>query len=356
MDFCGIVAALGATEGAFYAFDVSDAMGQGIVLLLLAGSIATWTIMLDKYLELHRARKLSEKFLFDFRKAECITAPRLLSNAVHDPGPVARVYAAGASTLLEFYGSRDGEPVPAKLLTTAQREAIRTVLDNEVSDQILVLEQRVPFLALAVSVSPFCGLFGTVWGVMLAFCGAAKVGRADIAAIAPGVAGALLTTVVGLVVAIPSLVGYNILTGSIRKNTVYMDNFVEEFMTRLGLEQLEFEKPAAPEPVPAPAPGLPHNYSAYEAAQVVMPLKSMLNVAPQPFQPQSNTGMVAQSGISTQASSQPFQAQANIGIPAPGAVQPPTAPVMPESPLKPRSDYSVNYQRQGEMPLDGEKQ
>ncbi len=351
MDFCGIVAAMGATEGAFYAFDTSDVMGQSIVLLLLAGSVATWSIMLDKYLELHRARKLSENFLTGFHKAECITAPRLISAAAHDPGPVARVYAAGAETLLEFYGSRDGEPVPARLLTTAQREAIRTVLDNAVSDQILVLERRVPFLALAVSVSPFCGLFGTVWGVMLAFCGAAKVGRADIAAIAPGVAGALLTTVVGLIVAIPSLVGYNILTGSIRQTTVYMDNFVEAFMTRLGLEQLEFEKAAPPEPAPVPAPGLPHNYSAYEAAQVVMPLKSMLNVSAQPFQPQVNAGIPAVQPGAPVAAPQ-FQPQANIGIPAPAAVQPPP---MPESPLRPRSEYSVNYQRQGEMPLDGEK-
>lgn len=349
MDFCGIVAAMGATEGAFYAYDTSDAMGQGIVLLLLLGSIATWTIMLDKYLELNRARKLSERFLSDFHRVECITAPKLISNASRDPGPVARVYAAGAATLLEFYGSRDGEPVPAKALTTAQREAIRTVLDNAVSDQILVLERRVPFLALAVSVSPFCGLFGTVWGVMLAFCGAAKVGRADIAAIAPGVAGALLTTVVGLIVAIPSLIGYNILTGTIRQTTVYMDNFVEAFMTRLGLEQLEFEKPAAPEPVPGP--GMQHAYSAYEAAQVVMPLKSMLNVAAQPFQTQVNVGGPAavQSPLSAPVQIPP----SSVSIPAP--VPPPAAPATPESPLRPRADYSVNFQRQGEIPLDGEK-
>jgi biopolymer transport protein TolQ len=93
-----------------------------------------------------------------------------------------------------------------------------------------------------VSLSPFLGLFGTVWGVMMAFCGIAAAGKPDFFALAPGVAGALLTTVAGLVVAIPSLVGYNMLNGSIRQLTNMMDNFTEEFMVRLKLEQLELEK------------------------------------------------------------------------------------------------------------------
>ena len=89
--------------------------------------------------------------------------------------------------------------------------------------------------------SPFCGLFGTVWGVMMAFCGIAAAGKSDFTALAPGVAGALLTTVAGLVVAIPSLVGYNLLTGTIRQLTVMMDNFTEEFMVCVKLSQLKFQ-------------------------------------------------------------------------------------------------------------------
>ena len=75
----------------------------------------------------------------------------------------------------------------------------------------------------------------------MAFGGIAQQGSADISALAPGVSGALLTTVVGLTVAIPSLIGYNLLTFNIRKLTVYMDNFVEEFMAKVKLEQLESE-------------------------------------------------------------------------------------------------------------------
>ena len=94
-------------------------------------------------------------------------------------------------------------------------------------------------LATLVSLSPFCGLFGTVWGVMMAFCGIAAAGKSDFTALAPGVAGALLTTVAGLVVAIPSLVGYNLLTGMIRQLTVQMDNFTEEFLVAIKLSQLK---------------------------------------------------------------------------------------------------------------------
>jgi biopolymer transport protein ExbB/TolQ len=171
-----------------------------------------------------------------------------VAEARRDPGPVAKVYLAGAEKLLEFYGLSEDQPSLMQsararntTLTTAQMEALRTVMEREVSDQILVLEEKIGMLATAVSVSPFFGLFGTVWGVMMAFVGVASQGRADISALAPGVSGALLTTVVGLMVAIPSLIGYNLLTSTIRKVTIYMDNFTEEFLARIRLEQLDID-------------------------------------------------------------------------------------------------------------------
>ena len=126
----------------------------------------------------------------------------------------------------------------------AQYNAIEAVLESEVSGQIQELETRIPTLATMVSVCPLCGLFGTVWGIMMAFCGIAVAGKPDFSALAPGIAGALLTTVAGLIVAIPSVVGYNLLTSSIRQLTVSMDNFTEEFMVKLKLEQLEFDRRA----------------------------------------------------------------------------------------------------------------
>ena len=162
---------------------------------------------------------------------------------------MAVVYSAGVEKLLEFYEngrdtniiSNSGGVTPVKL-SDAQYNAIEAVLESEVSSQIETLETRIGLLATLVSLSPFCGLFGTVWGVMMAFCGIAAAGKSDFTALAPGVAGALLTTVAGLVVAIPSLVGYNMLNSMIRSLTVMMDNFAEEFMVRIKLEQLEIDR------------------------------------------------------------------------------------------------------------------
>jgi hypothetical protein len=151
-------------------------------------------------------------------------------------------------------------------------------MEREISSQIFVIEERIGMLATAVSLAPFLGLFGTVWGVMIAFCGVASAGSANIQALAPGVAGALLTTVAGLVVAIPSLVGYNFLTQMIRKITVSMDNFSESFMARLKLEQLNAKEntPAATPPQNTPNSATqasgnlfnrPTQYSGSSAAQ-----------------------------------------------------------------------------------------
>lgn len=233
-----------SAAGPYYAFENSDMVGRAVVVFLFFGSMVTWTIMIEKGMALVRAKRYSLRFTRMFRNSAGLTA--LLAEARRDPGPVAKVYMAGAEKLLEFYGMRN-EPsnllqsarARSTSLTPAQMEALRTVLEREVSDQILVLEEKIGLLATAVSVSPFFGLFGTVWGVMMAFVGVASQGRADISALAPGVSGALLTTVVGLMVAIPSLIGYNLLASTIRKVTIYMDNFVEEFLARIRLEQLD---------------------------------------------------------------------------------------------------------------------
>ena len=232
--------------GPYYAFENSDFVGRAVVIFLFFGSMFTWTIMVEKGLSLVRAKRHSLKFGKLFRSSGSLIG--LVAEARRDPGPVAKVYLAGAEKLLEFYGLSDEQPSLMQsararntTLTSAQMEALRTVMEREVSDQILVLEEKIGMLATAVSVSPFFGLFGTVWGVMMAFVGVASQGRADISALAPGVSGALLTTVVGLMVAIPSLIGYNLLTSTIRKVTIYMDNFTEEFLARIRLEQLDIE-------------------------------------------------------------------------------------------------------------------
>jgi len=251
MNFMFLLAAGASSPGVYYAYQHSDNVGKGIVIFLLVGSVITWTVMVTKVISIYWAKLHSERFLYMFQNNRGhVTAPSLVREGSDNPGPLAAVYSAGVEKLLEFYEegqdtniitTGSGVLKPVKL-SDAQYNAIEAVLESEVSSQIEQLETRIGLLATLVSLSPFCGLFGTVWGVMMAFCGIAAAGKADFTALAPGVAGALLTTVAGLVVAIPSLVGYNVLTAMIRNLTVQMDNFTEAFMVKIKLEQLEFDR------------------------------------------------------------------------------------------------------------------
>ncbi|MBO7328010.1 MAG: MotA/TolQ/ExbB proton channel family protein [Lentisphaeria bacterium] len=233
--------------GVYYAFQNSDGVGKGIVVMLIIGSILTWTVMLDKWWSLYRAKRLSARFQAFFHEygEDNMLCTALLREAKGNNGPVSAIYGAGVEKLLEFYAVSGntirGIPAPCKL-SEAQYNAVEAVLEREISNQLQELETRIGFLATLVSLSPFLGLFGTVWGVMMAFCGIAVAGKSDFTALAPGVAGALLTTVAGLVVAIPSLVGYNLLNGTLRQLTVMMDNFTEQFMVSIKLSQLKLSR------------------------------------------------------------------------------------------------------------------
>lgn len=237
-----VLTTVAVTANPFYAFNHSDTCGKAVVLLLFGGSIYTWTIMIEKGVYLRRSLETTRGFkeLFRSRKFPLNIFREAKSNA----SPLAELYRRAAEELLTYYSlAPDNAPFygspshPGKKLTTVQIETIRSVMERAVADKILEIEDRMLMLATAVSVSPFIGLFGTVWGVMMAFVGIAQEGRADIGSMAPGIAGALIATVAGLIVAIPSLIGYNLLSNSIRELTVYMDNFVEEFMAKIKLEQ-----------------------------------------------------------------------------------------------------------------------
>ena len=167
--------------GVYYAYENSDSVGKAIVVLLIIGSILTWTVMLDKAWSLYRAKRSSNRFINLFQKHGEINmlTSALLHEAEENSGPVAAIYRAGVEKLLDFYSAGDGNsrgvPQPCKL-SEAQYNAVEAVLEREVSSQLKEQETRIGILATLVSLSPFCGLFGTVWGVMMAFCGIAAAG------------------------------------------------------------------------------------------------------------------------------------------------------------------------------------
>ena len=118
-------------------------------------------------------------------------------------------------------------------------EHVKRTLERVVAQESLKLESGLILLAIAVSGSPFMGLLGTVWGVMSAFANVALTGQANLNALAPGVSAALVTTVAGLLVAIPSMFGYNWLVHNLRVMTVELDNFAQELVSKMETEFLK---------------------------------------------------------------------------------------------------------------------
>lgn len=234
-----------AQSSLYYAFDHSDLMGKCIVLVLLLFSIITWTLMIDKGIGLKHAENDSRSFLARFRAKRdyMFFADRI----GEEPSPAARVCEAAYQRIeilrpRDFSGSRSETPFNAEEIGI-----LRATLEQAVSDQIIQLERKMIFLATAITISPFLGLFGTVWGIMIAFTFQAMMGKADIQTLAPGVSGALLTTVLGLVVAIPSVIGYNIITSRIKNTIIHLDNFTEEFVVKLKMEDLQNNSGNTPE-------------------------------------------------------------------------------------------------------------
>lgn len=223
-----------------YVWQRSTIEGKAIIVVLILFSIAAWAVMATKAVEMRRARMLNALFDEEFGGESRVFD-------IHDRKPQVQgcpmfsVYEAGCRQLDQRVQQGEGLPRRERISLKAL-EHVKRVIEGEVARQSIKLEQGLIMLAIAVSGAPFLGLLGTVWGVMSAFSGVAQVaaaGRpADLAAMAPGVAGALLTTVAGLLVAIPSMFGYNWIVHNLRVHTVELDNFAQELVTRIEIEFL----------------------------------------------------------------------------------------------------------------------
>ena len=218
-----------------FAFDRSNTAGKVIVALLFVGSIYAWSIMVTKMRTLRLARLVSLRFLRTYRK-ECANPVGLyLDEKTFDGSPLYAVYESACRAL-----SADGESIDIQNTAADSGDPLllkrmRNAAERAAADQALRMESDMGILATAVTAAPFLGLLGTVWGVMSAFAGMAVTGSPTMADLAPGVSGALLTTVVGLIVALPSVIGYNLLSSSIRRLCVAMENFSEELMSDMDL-------------------------------------------------------------------------------------------------------------------------
>ncbi len=223
-----------AAGGLSFAFEHATIAGKVVLTLLLVGSIFSWSVMITKLRVVRFARQQSARFRAAFRKDR--QPLRLFESNARFPGsPLFNVYRAGCEEMtFHLLGSAEVDETfrarlgSAEKITPAQMGAVSAAMERAVGETALQLESQMILLATAVSGSPFLGLLGTVWGVMDTFSDVAVAGSPNLATMAPGVSGALITTVMSLCVAIPAMFGYNFLVTSIRGMIVEMDNFAAE--------------------------------------------------------------------------------------------------------------------------------
>jgi biopolymer transport protein TolQ len=207
-----------------------------IILCLGVFSVMAWSVMISKAIQMRRAKKLNRFFNAEFRSQKGVLD--MFDRRVQAEGcPLFMVYQAGSIELDTRLKNPDSGR--KKFVSLKGMEHVKRSLENTVAQESLKLESGLILLAIAVSGAPFLGLLGTVWGVMSTFSGIAQQGSATMAAMAPGVAAALVTTVAGLLVAIPSMFGYNWLVHNLRVLTVELDNFAQELVSKMETEHLE---------------------------------------------------------------------------------------------------------------------
>jgi biopolymer transport protein TolQ len=235
-------AAAGGKSGEYelvYIWGQATPEAKVIIFCLAVFSIMAWSVMISKALQMRRAKRLNAFFNSEFRNQSHVLD--LFDRRLQvDACPLFVVYAAGSKEL-DARLRRGSPETRKKQVSLKGTEHVKRSLENSVAQESLKLESGLIVLAIAVSGGPFLGLLGTVWGVMSTFGHIAQQGSATLTTMAPGVAAALITTVAGLLVAIPSMFAYNWLVHNLRVMTVELDNFAQELISKMETEYLADE-------------------------------------------------------------------------------------------------------------------
>jgi len=196
---------------------------QAVMLLLVVVSVSSWSAIFRKLFALRRVKSLNEDFEREFWSGTSLN--ELFAAATKNAraaGPMERIFASG---MREYQKLRERRITDAATLMDGARRAMRASFQREMD----VVETNLSFLASVGSVSPYVGLFGTVWGIMHAFTGLANLQQVTLSTVAPGIAEALVATAIGLFAAIPAVVAYNRFARDIDRVAIQMESFIEEF-------------------------------------------------------------------------------------------------------------------------------
>ena len=196
---------------------------QIVMALLLGASLMSWWFIFIKLFSLKRAIRVTDRFEREFWGGGDMNAIyQRVAGEREGAGEMERIFEAG---FREFMKLRPQAGLSLNVIIDGTRRAMRATYQRELDG----LESHLSFLATVGSVSPYVGLFGTVWGIMIAFMGLSSVAQATLAQVAPGIAEALIATAMGLFAAIPAVVGYNRYTHDIDRLANRMESFMEEF-------------------------------------------------------------------------------------------------------------------------------
>jgi biopolymer transport protein TolQ len=232
----GVLAQIGPAAaperaGIFDLFLEGGPLGKGVFALLALFSLVSWAIMLGKAFQLARSARHTRQFLETFRRSRKFSEVNAATSR-HVASALVGLFQAGYVEIdAQVKARREEESAGAggryriKSLTGVERSLRRAM-----AVELQLLARGTPFLATTAAASPFIGLFGTVWGIMVAFNDIGATGSTSIVAVAPGIAEALINTAAGLGAAIPALVGYNYFASRLRALRTEMEDFILEFM------------------------------------------------------------------------------------------------------------------------------
>jgi len=195
-------------------------VAQAVLLVLLVFSLISWAIILSKWSVLRRSKVQSGRFVRAFRRANRMQDVNAVSEQFR-PSPLVGVFHSGFREFERQVGTSGGLRNPL---------AVQRAMQIASSEEMTRFERNLPWLAITGAVTPFVGLFGTVWGIIDAFHGLGTSGAATLRAVAPGISEALITTAAGLVAAIPAVIAYNLIGGSIREFAARCDDFSLEML------------------------------------------------------------------------------------------------------------------------------
>ncbi len=201
-----------------------------VLFILLYFSVVSWAIIFYKLLQVHRANNESVRFLEFFWKAKRFDAINAQLDRFSN-SPLTVLFNEGYGEMKKLMEKGEEKQDPTIISTELGGiDNISRALRRATTSEITRLEKYLTFLATTGSTAPFIGLFGTVWGIMTAFKGIGETGSASLAVVAPGIAEALIATAIGLVAAIPAVMGYNHFQQKIRVLIAEMDSFSTEFL------------------------------------------------------------------------------------------------------------------------------